>query len=358
MKQKGKHKYKNIVDKLYLEGKPNLKKPILPGMLFLVVLLSGVIGYSILWKDLNVSLVDSFYMTVITITTVGYLEVHPLNETGRILTMFIAVAGIGTMFYLFSVIMENLFIIQLVNYRGKKKMLKKLENLKNHIIVVGYGRVGKLATRVLENNNEEFVVIDEDFKESIEMSESGKFLKVKGNAAEDEVLHGAGITKAKGIIVATPDSATSVFVVLSTKVLNPNLFIVARAEDESVAEKLRKAGADRTVNPYSIGGQRLASLMINQNVVDFLETGFGVGENNLNIESIDLPDSCGINDRTLKELQLRQKTGVSIMAVIRTGEPNLNPDGNFTIRKNDQLVLLGTKNQLKNIEKMVLENSH
>lgn len=355
MKQKGRHKYKNIVDKLYFEGKPNLKKPVLPGILFLIVLLSGVIGYSILWKDLNVSIVDSFYMTVITITTVGYLEVHPLSETGRIFTMFIAVAGIGSMFYLFSVIMENLFIIQLVNYRGKKKMLKKLENLKNHIIVVGYGRVGKLATRVLESSNEEFVVIDESFKESIEMNETGKFIKIKGNAAEDEVLLGAGITNAKGIIVATPDSATSVFVVLSTKVLNPGLFIVARAEDESVAEKLKKAGADRTVNPYSIGGQRLASLMINQNVADFLETGFGVGENNLKIESIDLPDSCGFNDKSLREIQVRQKTGVSIMAVIRSGEPYLNPDGNFTIKKNDNLVLFGTKNQLKNFEELLIK---
>ncbi len=353
--EKGNREYRNIIDKLYLEGRPNLKKPILPGVLFVVVLLSGVIGYSILWKDLNVSLVDSFYMTVITMTTVGYLEVHPLNDGGRIFTMFIAVGGIGSMFYLFSVIMENLFIIQLVNYRGKKKMVKKLENLKNHIIVVGYGRVGKLATRVLEGSNEEFVVIDEDFSESIKMSESGKFLKVKGNAAEDDVLLGAGITKAKGIIVATPDSATSVFVVLSTKVLNPGLFIVARAEDESVAEKLRKAGADRTVNPYSIGGQRLASLMINQNVADFLETGFGAGENNLNIESIDLPDSCAFNDKTLSELQVRQKTGVSIIAVIRAGEPHLNPDGNFTIRINDQLVLLGTKNQLKNFESLIIK---
>lgn len=355
MGQIGKNQYKNIVDKLYSEGRPNLKKPILPVILFLVIVITGVVGYSILWNDINASFVDSLYMTVITITTVGYLEVHPLNETGRIFTMFIAVGGIGTMFYLFSVIMENLFIIQLVNYRGKKKMLKKLENLKNHIIVVGYGRVGQLATRVLENSNEEFVVIDENFSESIELSESGKFLKVRGNAAEDEVLLGAGIAHAKGIIVATPDSATSVFVVLSTKVLNPNSFIVARAEDESVAEKLRKAGADRTVNPYSIGGQRLASLMINQNVVDFLETGFGVGENNLKIESIDLPDSCGFNDKTIKDLKIRQKTGVSIIAVIRGGEPNLNPDGDFTIRKNDQIVLLGTKHQLKNLEELIIE---
>ncbi|MBI5325244.1 MAG: potassium channel protein [Ignavibacteriae bacterium] len=347
---------KNIVSKLYFESKPNLKKPILPGLLFFIVLLTGVIGYSILWKDTPASLVDSIYMTVITITTVGYLEVHPLSESGRIFTMFIAIAGIGTMFYLFSIIMENLFIIQLSNYRGKKKMLNKLENLKNHIIVVGYGRVGKLASNVLENNNEEFVVIDEDLNENIEISDSGKFLKIKGNAAEDDVLIAAGITKAKGIIVTTPDSATSVFVVLSTKVLNPGIFIVARAEDESVAEKLKKAGADRTVNPYSIGGQRLASLMINQNVVDFLETSFGIGENNLKIESMDLPEKCGFYDKNLRELQVRQKTGVSIIAIIREGTPYINPHAEFTIKQNDQLVLLGTKSQLKNFEKMIIEN--
>ena len=347
-------KIKNIIEQLYSEAKPNLKKPVLPIILFFVVFMSGVIGYSILWHDLNISIIDSIYMTVITITTVGYLEVHPLDNSGRIFTMFIAIAGVGTLFYLFSVLMENLFIIQLVNYRGKKKMLKKLENMNNHIIVVGYGRVGQLATKLLESNNEDFVVIDDSFSENIELSESGKFIRVKGNAVEDEILIAAGIKKAKGIIVATPDSTTSVFVVLSTKVLNPSIFIVARAEDESVAEKLKIAGADRTVNPYSIGGQRLASLMINQNVVDFLETSFGVGENNLKIESIDLPDSCNFNDNTLKELQLRQKTGVSIIAVIRGGNPNLNPDGDFTIHKNDQLVLLGTKSQLKNFEKMVI----
>jgi voltage-gated potassium channel len=293
-------------------------------------------------------------MTVITITTVGYLEVYPLNDVGRVFTIFIAVIGIGSMFYLFGIIMENLFIIQLSNYRGKKKMLKKLHSISNHIIVVGYGRVGKLATDVLEASGEQFIVIDEEFKENIEISNSGKFIKLKGNAVEDEILLAAGIKNARGLIITAPDASVSVFVVLSAKVLNPDIFIVARAEDESVAEKLKKAGASRTVNPYSIGGQRLANLMINQNVVDFMETGFGIGDNNLKIESINLPDSCHFNDKTIKESQIRQKTGVSIIAVIRDELPFLNPDGNFIINRNDQLVLLGTKQQLENFEQLAL----
>ncbi len=342
---------------MYRSFKPSLKKPIIPAIVLFCVVAIGSAGYYLIWEKQGASIIDAIYMTVITISTVGYLEVHPLDEWGRVFTMFIAVAGIGSLFYLLSVVMENLFIIQLQNYGAKKKMLKKVENLKNHIIVVGFGRVGQLSSMELEKNNEDFVVIDESFPEKISSSKSGNYILLKGKADDDEVLLSAGITKARGMIVTTPDAATTVFVVLSSKVLNPGIFIVARAEDDAVADKLKRAGADRIVNPYSISGQRLANLLINPNVVDFLDTSFGVGENNLKIESIKLSEYSGFDNMSLSELNLRQKYGATIIAVLREQDTFMNPAGDFKLFKNDQLVILGTKGQLKNIESKIIEKS-
>ena len=337
----------------YKELKPITKKPIMPTIVVLAVIVVGTAGYWWLWRYNNGNIIDALYMTWITIATIGYMEVHPLNETGRIFTILISIAGIGSLFYVLSIFMENLFILELHNYRGKKKKMKEIEKYENHIILIGYGRVGQLAAKVLLNRGEKFVVIDDDFIEEDVVNLKDNLLRITGNATEDAILNKAGIKKARGLLVATGNSATTVFVVLSAKVLNPDIFIVARADEDSDKEKLKRAGADRVVNPYSIGGQRMANLMINQNIVDFLETSFGIKDGNLRIESITLPDKSHWNDKTLRDLDLRQKFGVSILAVVRNMKPITNPGGNFKIKEGDQFIIMGSDDDLKKVEQTI-----
>jgi voltage-gated potassium channel len=337
----------------YEELRYKAKRPILPISILLAVLVVGTIGYRILWYDIDSTLIDALYMTVVTITTVGYAEIHPLDDVGRIFTIIISIAGIGSLFYVLSVIMENLFMYQLKNYRGKKKMLKKIQNLKDHIIVVGFGRVGRLAAEELEAQGETFVIIDENFEEDAHLRADKNMITVRGDATDDVILERAGIDKARGLIIASGSSATNVFVTLSAKVLNPDIFIVSRSDEHNDTEKLRRAGADRIVNPYSIGGQRLANLMINTNVVDFFQANLGAEGDKLNIENVRLPNSCHFFGKSLIELNLRAKTGVTVLAVVRKGKAHINPDGDLKIEKGDQLVVVGSTEQLASFSNLI-----
>jgi voltage-gated potassium channel len=340
--------------KLYLEIKPILKKPILPSIVLICTLIVGTLGYYILWiDDYDVTLFDAFYMTFITITTIGYSEIFPLDQTGRVLTIFVALVGISSLFFMFTIVMENLFILQINNYGRKKKMVKTVENLKNHTILIGYGRVGQLAALELLKNHEQFVVIDDDFQENDIINQKEFLLKIKGDATHDEVLIKAGIKRAKGLIIATGNPATNVFIVLGAKVLNPNLTIVARCDEHESIEKLIRAGATQIVNPFSIGGQRLAHYIINPNVIDFVETNFGSGEEKFNIENIKIPENSIWNNQTLKEMNIREQTGVTILAIRRGERTILNPPADFSINDGDEFLAFGTLKDLKKVERML-----
>lgn len=323
------------------------KKPIIPLIILFSVIILGSIGYMYLWRDYDSTFVDAFYMTFITITTIGYGEIHPLDSTGRIFTIIIGVAGIGSLFFILSVIMENLFEIQLMNLRGIKKMFRKIDSMNNHIILVGYGRVGQLAANELQRSGKPFVVISGDFDDK-HSTKKDAIVSIIGDATNDDILLKAGIERAAGMVVTTPNSAVTVFVVLSAKVLNPKIFIVARADEDSDINKIIRAGADRVVNPYSTGGQRMAALMVNPHAIEFFDTNLGSNANQLNIEKVVLsPDSIWYS-KSLIELGIRQKSGASILAIIRNGSPIVNPDGNFIILPGDELIVLGTRKQLEN----------
>jgi voltage-gated potassium channel len=332
------------------EPDKHLKTPLVPFLLVIIVFIIGTIGYSLFWRDYNADVIDAAYMVFITMTTIGFQELYPLGDYGRIFTIFIGLTGISSLFYVFSVIMENIVIIQMYNLRGKNKMKKKIANLENHIILIGFGRVGKLAAKELEKNEQAFVVIESN-KEITENFDE-KTLIISGDATDDEILLNAGIKKAKGMIVTTANSASTMFVVLSAKVLNPEIFIVARTDDDNDIEKLKRAGADKVVNPYSIGGQRLANLLINPNVIDFFETSFG--KNNLNVERIIIPLNCKYINKSLKEINLRYKSGATVVAILRDGNPIINPQAEFLISTGDELIALGTTEQLISLENIIL----
>ncbi len=338
----------------YLEKiKPPLKKPYLPLFILITVVIIGTIGYYYLWQDkYSPDFVDVFYMTVITLTTVGFREIYPLDDTGRLFTIFISVIGIASLFYVFSTLMEDLFILQLHQYRKKKKMIKEISKLKEHIIVVGFGRVGQLVARDLYDTTRDFVVIDNDFIEDDVFDLKNKIYTIMGDATADETLYLAGIKSAKTMIIATANPSTTVFVTLSAKVLNPDIFIVARSDDYTEIEKLKRAGADRVVHPYAIGGQRLVALAINPNVVDFFTTSF-FKKRNIEIETLALSEKSDWCDKTLMELDIRKKTGATILAIIRGKNTYLNPEPTFKMQSGDHILAFGTEENIKKLEKMM-----
>lgn len=322
-----------------------IKKPYIPLFLLITIIVGGTIGYDIIWAETDSNIIDALYMTIITITTVGYSEVFPLDTTGRIFTMIIGILGIGSLFYLLSIFMENLFIYQLSNIRGIKKVQKKLNNLSNHIILVGFGRVGELATEELLERNLEFVIIDKEIPEELKTLKN--VISIEGDATDDSVLSLANIEEAKSLIVATADASTNLFIVLSARELNKNIFIISRSDNSLLEKKLIKAGANRTINPFSAGGQKMANIAIDPQIMDFIDSNLGTKDGDyLKIEQFELSDNNDWHGKTLKELDIRQKSGVTIIGIIRDNYTNLNPFGDFELRSKDQIVAIGTKDQL------------
>jgi len=343
-----------IYNKKDREYKVVIKQPIVPTILILIVMVVGTVGYYFIWEDKGVTILDSLYMVIITITTIGYQEVFPLDTPiSKIFTMLISLFGISSLFYLFSNIMENLFLLQTMNIRGRKKMKNYLDEVNNHYIIVGYGRVGRLAAHELMERKKEFIVIDPKVTEEKIKEKESEFKIIQGDATEDEVLKLAGIERAKSIIVATAKAEVTVFVVLSAKELNPKLNIVARADDEANIVKLKKAGATKVVNPYAAGGYKLASLAANTSIIDFFDANFSSQDGAFDIERLVLDSESKWIGKSLKELDVRKKCGASIIGVVRDDNTMINPLGDFVFKELDHVVVVGNHQQLLELERYI-----
>lgn len=321
---------------------------ILPMVIVLAVLVVGTIGYWLFWRNSGGTMLDGLFMTFITITSIGYGEVRPLDNYSRIFTIVIAIIGIGSLFYTLGIAMEYIVVTQLGTDREQRKMQSDITKMKDHIIVVGLGRVGQLATAQLLGSKEDIIAIDREENRLRAVAEMG-VPYVIGDATLDAVLRGAGIERARGLIAATGHDATNVFIVLSARVLNPNIFIVARAEDETSIDKLKRAGANKAVDPFEIGGQRLANLMVNPLSVDFFETTMRLSEQDLSIEFVNVTATSPIAGKSLRDMDLRRISGASILAVVRDGKAYVNPEAEYGVIANDQLVAFGTKDQLQRL---------
>ncbi len=325
---------------------------LLPLALVTVVVIVGTIGYAWLWRAQGGTWMDALFMTVTTITTIGYGEVRPLGTAGRIFTMLLAIAGIGSLFYTLSVMMEYLVVSTLADISGRRKMERRIEALRQHVIVAGLGRVGRQAAQELSGAGRSFVVVDPGQGAARHAEERG-YLLLPGDATDDGVLERAGIRRASGLVVTTANDATNMYIILSARVLNPGLSIVSRAADEASVTKLMRAGANRAISPYAIGGHRLAHLILKPTVVDFFETALGTGTGALNIEDLEVtPDSPTVG-QTLDRLNVRRVTGATILAVLREGNPLVSPPGDFVLSKGDQLLALGTSEQLLKLEQLI-----
>lgn len=327
---------------------------ILPAGLVFLVTVIGTLGYFWLGREQGATLLDALFMTVITITTVGYGEVIRLREAGQIFTMFIAVTGIGSLFYSLTVIMDYLVMSRMADPLGERRMQREIQKLKDHIVIAGLGRVGRQAATELRDARVHFVIVDPR-PEAHAFAVQHKYLSVQGDASDDGILEQAGIRHAKGLIVTSGDDANNLYIVLSARVLKPDLFIVSRAVDDSSVPKLIRAGADRAISPYAIGGRRLAHLILSPTVVDFFDTVIRKGEESLNIEGIKVHDGTYVIGRSLAELKVRETTGANVLVVLRGSRVLANPDPELALHPGDELLALGTTEQLDRLENLCSE---
>jgi voltage-gated potassium channel len=313
---------------------------------------AGTMGYAWLWRGTGATWLDALFMTVITITTIGYGEVRPLDGAGRIFTILVAVVGVGSLFYTAGVVMEYLVTVRLADPRGRRRMDKQIAKLSGHVILAGLGRVGSQAALELRGAHVPFVVVDPG-QGAARRCEEGGYLWVQGDATEDAVLERAGIGRARGLIATTANDATNMYIVLSARVLHPGLHIVSRAVDEASVDKLIRAGANRAISPYAIGGHRLAHLILSPTVVDFFETALRKGNEALNIEDLAVARASHVVGRTLGDVDLRQTTGATVLAILREGTPLVNPGSELVLNAGDRLLALGTADQLERLERLL-----
>ena len=266
--------------------------------------------------------------------------------------MVIATAGIAGFFYTFSVVLDHLVARGVADTRGRRRMERRIAELTGHVIVAGLGRVGRQAALELAEAGTPFLTVDPG-PAAARFAEERGYLALTGDATEDAVLERAGVRRARGLIATTANDGTNMYIVLSARVLNPDLRIVARAADEASVTKLLRAGADQAISPYAIGGHRLAHLILNPAVVDFFETALKRDRQSLAIEDVALPPTSLAVGRTLEALALRQTTGVSVLAVLRDGAPFANPPPDLTLQAGDRLLALGTREQLARLENAI-----
>ncbi len=311
----------------------------------------GVLGYIIFegW-----SFTDAFYMTVITLTTVGYREVRVLDASGQLWTMLLLITGVGTLFYAAVSSVELVVEGTVRGYFGRRSVKAAIGRLNGHYILCGYGRVGKQVAREFAADDVPFVTVEQDQDVLEECLAEGN-LALLGEASDDEVLEEAGILRAGGLIAAVDSDADNVFVVLSARKLNPKLHIVARTSSEESAAKLEIAGADRTLSPYAVGGRRLASLATQPLVVDFLDV-VTRGEKGIEfrLEEFSVPEHSTIAEHTIGELEIGERTGAIVLA-IRTTEGNFDttPSADARLHAGDTLLVLGSRGQIERLEHLM-----
>ena len=324
-----------------------VRGPWLAVALLLAVLVGGTFGYAVLegW-----SLWDGFYMTATTITTVGFKEVHPLSRAGEVFTVGVIVAGVGTAFYTFTLLASLVVEGGLHQRLERRRRQRMLEQLRDHFIVCGYGRIGATIVEELRRQHVPYVVIEREPERVHEVIEQHG-LAVLADASSEEVLKRVGIDRARGLIAAVGTDAENVYAVLTARDLRRDLYIVGRAETEDAERKLLRAGANRVVRPYRIGARELAQTALRPAVVDFFELATRSGNLELAIEQVTIADHSGLVGQTIMEANVRQRFGLIVVGIQRrAGRMEFNPPADAVMQAGDQLVVLGRTDGLRELE--------
>lgn len=313
------------------------------------VVLVGVSGYMFIE---GMGFLDALYMAVITLSTVGFSEIRTLSDSGRLFTIFLIILGVVGIAYSLRMIIEFVLDEKLGELWRTKKMRDKIEKLENHYIICGYGRIGSEIGSEFIERKIPFVVIEKS-AEVIEKRKNDDILYIEGDAEENDVLLGAGIERAKALLSVLSSDAENVFVTLSAKALNPNIIVATRATDEQAGEKLKRAGADKVICPYTIGGRRLAAVVLKPTVIDFLDTVVSAGTMELQMEEIQVQSGSNMVEKSLADAKIRQGSGAIIVAIFdHKAHLKINPAPTQEIFTGDILIALGTNSQLKRLKEM------
>ncbi|MDT0552456.1 potassium channel family protein [Urechidicola vernalis] len=319
------------------------------GLLF-IVLSIGVSGYMIISGD---NFIDALYMTVITVSTVGFGLIHPLSIEAKIFTIVLIFLSVFLYGYVLKVISENIAIGTFFKELKHKNMQKKIDNLVGHTVVCGYGRNGQQAVTKLKKFNQTCVVIEQGDDKLLQL-EQEEILYLKGDATDDDVLEASGIEKAKCLIVALPSDADNLFVVLSARQLNKKITIISRASEESTYKKLKIAGADNVIMPDKLGGDHMASLVVTPDIIEFVDMLSMEGELSANLQEVlvdNLPSSY--LKKSIRDLDLRKKTGCSVIG-FKNGNNDyiVNPEADITLDKGSKLIVLGRPEQVEKLKSL------
>ncbi len=318
--------------------------------ILIVVLAFGTAGYMLIEKW---SLLDSLYMTVITITTVGYREIGPMSHTGMVFTIFVVFSGMGLIIYILGLVAQAMVEFQLGSIIGRRKLLSKIRSMRNHYIICGFGRIGKIICRELKANHIPTVLIDNGA--GVELAKEQEEIPIiRGDATSEDILLDAGIERARGLVSVVRSDADNVFITMSARGLNPNLFILSRAEEEHTEKKLMRAGANRVVMPYHIGGQKMAHAIVKPVVSDFLE--FTVHNRRIGLEmgEVLVSGNSQLSGVKLADSGIRQQMDVIIIAIQkRDGEMRFNPSSQTQIDPGDTLIALGKSEDISRLAKIL-----
>lgn len=318
--------------------------------LIIIVLTLGVLGYRFIS---DFSWLDAIYMTVITVTTVGFSEVGPLSTEAKIFTICLIISSVFIFAFSISVITEYILSRNSLQLLKKKKVKDKINTLSDHVIVCGFGRNGMQAAERLNTYKKPFVIIEKD-KEVIEKFTGEDFLFIEGDANEDEVLNEAGIIRAQYLIATMPDDAANLFVVLSARQLNKALFIISRASLFTSQKKLLLAGADKVIMPDRIGGDHMASLVVMPDLITFMDQLGTEGKHTTNLEEVAIEDfKDQVDCNSLRDLDLRNKTGCTIIGYIEPdGTYIINPEADLQLQLKSKVIVLGRPEQIRKLNEM------
>ncbi len=319
-------------------------------LLLLLVILIGVTGYMTIE---NWGFLDALYMTVTTFTTVGYNEVHEVSDSGRMFTIFFIIIGVMYFLYIAGVIVQFMIEGQIRTILGRRSLDKKIDRLKNHYIVCGYGRIGKILCKMLKRKPVDLVVIEKD-EELIPVMDEDKILYIPGDAADETNLLKAGIQHAKGLVAALATDTDNVFLVLTARQLNSKLYIMARASHGELRSKLMAAGANRVESPYDMGAVSMSQRILRPTVTNFLDFALDYKREGIQMEEIPVAPSSSLVNVMLKDSGIRQQFNLIIIAVKKSDDSMLfNPSFEAVIESGDTVVAVGQEENLKKLERIL-----
>lgn len=319
--------------------------------LTLTIMIAGTLGYHFIegWNFF-----ESLYMTAITVTTVGFGEIRPLSQTGRILTMALMAFGVGIVLYLITALSQMVVEGQLRQILGRRNVEKHIRSLRDHFIICGYGRIGSQVARMLSEKGHQTVIVDNNTDTTRRLENSGQDY-IFGSATEDESLLKAGIERAKGLVASVSSDADNVFITLTAKGMNSDLFVIARATEPGSELKLRRAGADKVVSPYFIGARRIAQMVIRPTVADFVDLTFhGTDQEALRMEEMKVGPKAELAGVSLMDSGIRHKLDIIVLAVKKTsGGMIFNPPAHTVVEAGDTLVTMGPSESMNQLSEMV-----